>query len=98
MSDLINRIMIGFLAAFAAACVGIIVYQVFWAAPAARCEKSGGWWDPGRRECGKVIYIPEITGRYVDAAGRERRVRMPTQEQLARERAGSRGPAPTESR
>ena len=87
MSDLINRIMIGFLTAFIAACVGVIVYQVFWAGPAARCEKGGGWWDPGRRECGKVVYIPDITGRFVDEKGRKRRVRMPTSEQLARERA-----------
>lgn len=82
MSDLINRIMIGFLAAFVAACAGVIVYQLLWAGPADRCEKTGGWWDPGRRQCGKVVYIPDVTGRYVIDGG-ERRVRLPSAEQLA---------------
>jgi hypothetical protein len=78
MDVLIQRIMIGFLAAFVAACAAVVVYQVVWVAPAERCEKGGGWWDPGQRECGKVIYIPDLTGRYVDDRGRERRVLMPT--------------------
>ena len=83
MSNLIPRIMMGFLAVFITACAAIIVYQVFWAGPGERCEQGGGWWYPATRQCGKVIYIHDLTGRYV-VDGREGRLRLPTGEQLKR--------------
>ena len=90
MQTLIPRIMMGFLAAFIAACVAVIVYQLVWAGPAERCEAGRGWWDPATRQCGKVIYIPDLTGRYV-SDGREGRVRMPNPEQLAGDSAAADG-------
>ena len=31
-------------ALFVVGCAGVFAYQVFWHAPAQRCEESGRWW------------------------------------------------------
>ena len=41
------------------------VLRYFYERPADLCERSGNWWDPQARECGTVVYIPDVTGRYV---------------------------------
>ena len=73
MDRTIFRIKLIFLAIFVVASVGVWAYHGLYVWPRDKCEKSGGWYDPQSRQCGRVIYIPDITGRYV-RNGREERV------------------------
>ena len=78
MERLIVKLMYGFLAAFLVAVAVLMAVQLWWVIPRDRCEKdNGGWWDPKSRECGRVVYIPSLTGRFVDAQGREQQVKLP---------------------
>jgi hypothetical protein len=63
MNRFIDRLKLFFLGVFAIACVAVWVYQLFWAAPAKRCESHGNWWDSASRVCATPIYLPNLTGR-----------------------------------
>lgn len=59
-------IFIGFLGVFALGVVAVIVWQVVWAIPAAKCEKEQRkWWDPVERVCAQPVLISDITGRVI---------------------------------
>jgi uncharacterized membrane protein YbhN (UPF0104 family) len=63
MNRFIQRIMLMFVAAFALAVVAIIIYAIYWQAPAQRCELHGSWWDGADRVCATPIFLPNITHR-----------------------------------
>jgi hypothetical protein len=63
MSGAISSIKLIFVGIFFILCIATWGYQVLWVWPKQRCEQSHGWFDPKSRECGRVIYIPNITGR-----------------------------------
>ena len=70
MNRTIDRLKLFFLIAFAVLTAAMLVYQYVWVEPSKRCEAQRNWWDSATRTCGKVIYIPAITGRPVGAAAR----------------------------
>lgn len=63
MNRTIDRLKIIFVGIFAVLIAAMMIYQFVWVEPAKRCAESHNWWDSASRECGKVIYIPAITGR-----------------------------------
>jgi hypothetical protein len=67
MTRFIPRVMLAFVALFAVSVVAIIIYAVYWQAPAQRCELHGNWWDAADRVCGKPIFLPNITHRPLGA-------------------------------
>jgi hypothetical protein len=77
MNRTVTRIKLIFVGVFLVACVGVWTYQAVYVWPRDKCEKGGGWFDPGSRQCGRVVYIPDITGRYVRSDGHEERVNLP---------------------
>ena len=77
MDRTITRIKLLFVGVFFVACCGVWAYQVFYIWPREKCEQGGGWFDPGSRQCGRVIYLPDVTGRYV-RNGQEERVLLPS--------------------
>lgn len=68
MQQVFIRVRILFLTLFAVMTAGVFIYQYFWVAPQKRCEAAHNWWDSSSRQCGKVIYIPALTGRPVASA------------------------------
>ena len=58
-----RRIWMVFAGLFVVALCGVFAFEYFYRAPGQRCEANGGWWDMAERVCGRVIYIPDITGR-----------------------------------
>ena len=50
-------------ALFVVGCAGVFAYQVFWHAPAQRCEDSGRWWWAEGRYCATPVLIEDLTGR-----------------------------------
>jgi hypothetical protein len=77
MGSTITRIKLAFVGVFFVACAGVWAYQVLYVWPRDKCESGGGWFDPRSRQCGRVIYIPDVTGRYV-RNGREQHVKLPS--------------------
>jgi hypothetical protein len=73
MQRTIFRIKLIFLAIFVVATLGVWAYHGLYVWPRDKCEKGGGWFDPKSRQCGHVVYIPDITGRYL-RNGREEKV------------------------
>ena len=73
MHRTVTRIKLIFLAIFVVASIGVWAYHGLYAWPRDKCETGGGWYDPMSRQCGRVVYIPDITGRYV-RNGQEERV------------------------
>jgi hypothetical protein len=66
MNPNIERLKLIFVAVFAVLVVGVIVWQVWWVAPAVKCEKEQHrWWDPGKRVCAQPVLISDITGRVI---------------------------------
>jgi len=66
MNPNIERLKLIFIALFAVAVVGVVVWQVGWAIPAAKCEKEQKkWWDPVERVCAQPVLISDITGRVI---------------------------------
>jgi hypothetical protein len=63
MNGPFNTIKLIFIGVFFVCCVVIWGYQALYVWPRNKCEKHGGWFDPGTRTCGQVIYIPNLTGR-----------------------------------
>ena len=89
MGSTITRIKLAFVGVFFVACAGVWAYQVFYVWPRDKCERGGGWFDPSSRHCGRVIYIPDVTGRYV-LNGQEQRVRLPKSADLQAAQAPAR--------
>jgi hypothetical protein len=63
MNRFLQRVMLSFAAVFGLSVVAIIIYAVYWQAPAQRCGLHGNWWDPSERVCAKPIFLPDITHR-----------------------------------
>jgi hypothetical protein len=66
MNPNIERLKLIFIAVFALAVVGVVVWQVWWVRPAQHCEKElKKWWDPVERVCATPVLISDITGRVI---------------------------------
>ena len=63
MDRLLNRVKYAFVALFAVGVIGIWTYQVMYAIPQARCERSGRWWSSEWRVCGTPVRLSHFTGR-----------------------------------
>lgn len=61
---IVDRFKLVYFAVFLAVAGGTGLYWMFYQRPEAACERSGNWWDPQTRQCGTVVYIPDLTGRY----------------------------------
>jgi hypothetical protein len=65
MNPNIERLKLIFIAVFALAVVGVVVWQIGWAIPAKKCGEAKKWWDPGERVCATPVLISDITGRVI---------------------------------
>jgi len=66
MNPNIERLKLIFIAVFIVGVIGVVVWQVGWAIPAAKCEKEQRkWWDPIERVCAQPVLISDITGRVI---------------------------------
>ena len=66
MNPNIERLKLIFIAIFLVAVIGVVVWQVGWAIPAAKCEKEQRkWWDPVERVCAQPVLTSDITGRLI---------------------------------
>lgn len=65
MNANIERLKLIFIAVFAVAVIGVVVWQVGWAIPAKKCGEAKKWWDPAERVCATPILISDITGRVI---------------------------------
>ena len=63
MNPNIERLKLIFIAAFAVAVIGVMVWQVGWIIPQKRCEGQHRWWDAGERVCAMPVLITSITRR-----------------------------------
>ena len=63
MNPNIERLKLIFIAAFAVAVIGVMVWQVGWIIPQKNCEKQHRWWDGGERVCAMPVLITTITRR-----------------------------------
>ena len=63
MNRAVDRTTMIFLGLFVVCVAAVMAYQILVIEPGRKCEKNGGWWDPGERICGHPIYLPNITGR-----------------------------------
>ncbi len=79
----INRFTFALVAVFIGIMGATGVYWAFWQRPEARCESMGNWWDPQTRQCGVVVWIPDVTGRYVINGQDYRPASAPAQAQAA---------------
>ena len=71
MNRTIDRLKVIFLAIFAVANVGIVVWEVGWAMPQQKCSEAHKWWDGYSRVCATPILTSDITGRMItDPAAR----------------------------
>ena len=65
MNPTIERLKLIFLGIFAAANVGMLIWQVGWAWPEQKCSEARKWWDGSQRVCAQPILISDITGRVI---------------------------------
>jgi hypothetical protein len=71
MNPTIDRLKVIFLAIFAVANVGILVWEFGWELPAQKCSEAHKWWDGYSRVCATPVLTSDITGRMItDAAAR----------------------------
>ena len=63
MNPNIERLKLIFIAVFALAVVGVMIWQIGWIIPQKNCEKAHRWWDPGERVCAMPVLITTITRR-----------------------------------
>jgi hypothetical protein len=71
MNRTIDRLKVIFLAIFAVANVGIVVWEVGWAMPERKCSEAHKWWDGYSRVCATPILTSDVTGRMItDPAAR----------------------------
>lgn len=87
-----RRLGILFVAIFAVAVGGVLVFQQYWLEPGERCEASGRWYDIETRICATPISIAEITGRPIgqsraEASAAKNRDLVRIERQLKAERA-----------
>ena len=68
MKTNVNRIIVGFVAAFAAICVGLFAYDATFVWPIKTCEENGHWWDEADRLCAIPVPLSTITGRRLTPA------------------------------
>lgn len=68
MLRLLSWIHLAYIGLFAAACVGVFIYQATYVWPVQRCEAHGGWWSDRYRICATPMPIWRITGRRPGAA------------------------------
>jgi len=66
MNPTIERLKLIFLGIFAAANVGMLIWQVGWAWPEQKCSEARKWWDGSQRVCAQPILISDVTGRVID--------------------------------
>jgi len=57
------RLRTGFLVLFLLLTSAVAAYQIYVVRPAQRCERGGGWWDPGERICATPLDITRVTRR-----------------------------------
>lgn len=66
MNPNIERLKLIFIALFALAALGVLVWQVGWIMPMNKCEKEQHkWWDAGQRVCAQPVLVSDITGRVI---------------------------------
>jgi hypothetical protein len=65
MNRTIDRLKVIFVAIFAVANVGILVWEVGWALPERRCAEAHRWWDGYARVCALPVLTSDITGRLI---------------------------------
>jgi len=65
MNPNIERLKLIFIALFAVAAIGVLIWQVGWIIPRKNCEKAHKWWDGGERVCAQPVLISDITGRVI---------------------------------
>ena len=66
MNPNIERLKVIFIAVFALAVVGVVVWQIWWVQPARHCEvELKKWWDPDQRVCATPVLVSDITGRVI---------------------------------
>jgi hypothetical protein len=63
MTDTINKVMWGFVAAFFAGVIAVYIWQAVWIWPEKRCLAAHKWWDSGQRVCATPIELRTLTGR-----------------------------------
>ena len=63
MNPNIERLKLIFIAAFAVAVVGVLVWQVGWIMPQKTCESAHRWWDRDQRVCAVPVLITTLTHR-----------------------------------
>lgn len=64
MNGAISSIKLIFVGIFFVLCIAIWGFQVLYVWPRQKCElENHGWFDNRSRQCGRVIYIPNVTGR-----------------------------------
>ena len=63
MNPNIERLKLIFIAAFAVAVVGVLVWQVGWIMPQKQCEGAHHWWDRDQRVCATPVLITTLTHR-----------------------------------
>jgi len=67
MKSNINRIGLGFLAAFVLISGGLWAYDALFVWPVKECEERGHWWDERDRACAVPVPLSTITGRRLGA-------------------------------
>ncbi|WP_293903491.1 hypothetical protein [Phenylobacterium sp.] len=65
MNPNIERLKLIFIALFAVAVVGVLVWQIGWIVPQKKCEGAHKWWDPSSRVCAQPVLISDITGKTI---------------------------------
>jgi hypothetical protein len=68
MNRTIDRLKLIFLGVFAAANVGVVVWEFGWALPERKCAEAHKWWDPDQRICATPVLTSDITGRMITDA------------------------------
>ena len=85
------RLGILFFVVFGLLAGGAGLYQVYWAQPGDRCEKSGRWWWAEQRRCVTPLAIADITGRQpgqsrAEASAQNNRELVAIEDRLAAEK------------
>ena len=59
----INRVLLGFFAAFVVVCVLVAIYEAVWVQPEKQCLAKHHWWDRAQRVCATPVDLRVFTGR-----------------------------------
>ena len=63
MTRTFTRLRFIFLGAFAILTAAAWGYEFLYVRPEKACLASGDWWDAGSRQCGHVVFVPDLTGK-----------------------------------